>query len=723
MIKTVLQTTRRMGIKWVAMRGLYEISLRSGLHSFRFRPRPWESYHGLCDGTAVKFTKIRERAASGEWVLSAADLGCVMSEEERRQLIAKADLILSGSLPYFTDHWHNHGGLPRWEWNAFDDIEWRGKYSHWSKVSAWRDDLGDLKYVWEIGRFSYLFTLVRAYSLTGNDQYAEYFWRLLEDFVLRNPPNSTVHWKCGQETAMRAVAWIFALHTFIDSPATTPERLANLRLWLAFHAERIAADTLYAHLQQNNHSMSEGLGLLAIGMLLPDLKKADRWRAKGLHILESEGLALIRPDGTFRQKAHNYHRLMLQLYCVATSLLKAEGQTFSPELRERLGLAADYIYNATDLESGRCPNFGANDGALFLPLNCCDYTDFRPVVQTAQLLFRGRSVFQPGPWDEDILWLRGGGERNSSAVDRLAKDRKATCSFNRGGIYIQRSEQSWTFIHAENFEDRPGQADALHVDLWWKGLNIACDAGTYQYYGAPPWQNGLATTLVHNTVAVDGLDQMVKGSRFMWGSWLQAGASDGVSDVSKGIHYREYWHDGYDRPGIGVVHYRGILSLPDDCWIILDRLVGVGDHEYSLQWQLADFPHKQSQSSCTLELDTPHGSYSVAVAADTGDHKLLLERGEDQDSVRGWISRNYATKDPALSMRLEGSFTGSVDMCSVFYPGKVHLLERLKTGWRIVAGDRKIEIGLSPVNKGRFPQIIADQGSGNLVAVGIDQEP
>ena len=53
------------------------------------------------------------------------------------------------------------------------------------------------------------------------------------------------------------------------------------------------------------------------------------------------------------------------------------------------------------------PYYGQNDGALILPLNNCGYHDFRPVVAATQFLVSGTRRFEPGPWDEDLLWLFG----------------------------------------------------------------------------------------------------------------------------------------------------------------------------------------------------------------------------------------------------------------------------------------------------------------------------
>ena len=54
----------------------------------------------------------------------------------------------------------------------------------------------------------------------------------------------------------------------------------------------------------------------------------------------------------------------------------------------------------------------------------------------------------------------------------------------------------------------------LNISLWHRGYNVALDPGTFQYNGLPPWDNGLARTLVHNTVSINYTDQMLQAGRF-----------------------------------------------------------------------------------------------------------------------------------------------------------------------------------------------------------------
>src|SRR5262249_52646349 len=93
--------------------------------------------------------------------------------------------------------------------------------------------------------------------------------------------------------------------------------------------------------------------------------------------------------------------------------------------------------------------------------------------------------------------------------------------FPQGGTYVLGDWPRRAFFRCVDYLDRPGHADQLHLDLWWDGVNLACDAGTYLYNGLPPWNNSLAFTRVHNTVTLDGQDQMTRASRFLWVRWAR----------------------------------------------------------------------------------------------------------------------------------------------------------------------------------------------------------
>ena len=132
---------------------------------------------------------------------------------------------------------------------------------------------------------------------------------------------------------------------------------------------------------------------------------------------------------------------------------------------------------------------------------------------------------------------------------------------------------SWAYLRAARFTSRPGHADQLHLDLWWQGLNLAQDPGTYRYTAAPPWDNALASTLVHNTLSVDGREQMTRAGRFLYLDWAQASparARPGCR-MAPGSGSRAS-HDGYRR--LGVTHQRQVTAFQDGRWLVEDSLHG-----------------------------------------------------------------------------------------------------------------------------------------------------
>jgi hypothetical protein len=178
------------------------------------------------------------------------------------------------------------------------------------------------------------------------------------------------------------------------------------------------------------------------------------------------------------------------------------------------------------------------------------------------------------------------------------------------------------------------------VDLWIHGHNIACDAGTYLYSGNGRWRNGLAHTSAHNTVAVDGKDQMTLVSRFTWVNWSKGKVLQ---------HNERIWqgeHDSY-KP---VSHRRTVMALDDDRWLVLDHLSDGEPHHYTLHWLLDDFPFEQKDNSILMSLNGMN--YRVRVGLTEGDGKFSIVRA-DPNSTRGWRSRYYGHKQPAISLMLE----------------------------------------------------------------------
>lgn len=568
---------------------------------------------------------------------------------EADKVVRLADDVTRGVMRFFSHTPVEVGAPPRWNVNPFTAAETPAAM-HWSEIGDFA--CGDIKLIWEPSRFGFALTLARAYWRTGDERYPETFWRFVEDWQEHNQPQQGANWKCGQEASLRVMAWCFGLYAFLDAPATTPARVSMLAGMIGVSAHRIAANLDYALSQRNNHGISEGVGLWTIGALFPEFRDSKKWRTRGREVLETCGRELIYDDGAFSQHSMNYHRVMLHDYVWALRLGALLGEDFSAELKERVGRAGDFLYQLQDAAMGRVPCYGANDGALILPLDDCDYRDYRPVVNAVHYLTRGTRCYTPGAYDEDLLWLFGSESLGAPVVAPERENLRA----ETGGYYTLRAGQSWAFMRCASFRDRPGQADMLHVDLWWRGRNVALDAGTYSYNAPEPWNNSLGDTAYHNTVAVGGLNQMDRAGKFLWLPWLRGKLRARGESKLGNLAYLEGEHDGYHRFRPPVSHRRALIRLGDESWLVLDRVHGAAQREHNLHWLLDDAPYEFDEQHNRVNLKYPESGYHLQTGgSDYADPQAVLHCDSslvraDENSPRGWQSPYYNHRAPALSV-------------------------------------------------------------------------
>jgi hypothetical protein len=663
------QLWQAMGPGWLAFRLGYTVRLRTGIMRRQLPPKNWADlpFNDLTvdpDLAEPEAYWEYRRQSAPPFFFAPADrehFSSILTHWDSKGTtpVATAEEIARGEFTYFSHSKKRPGSPPDWHSNPFTGQRAPAD-RHWSEIDEF--DYGDIKVIWELNRFGFVFPLVRAYWRTGEERYAELFWQLVEDWRTQNPPQRGPNWKCGQETAFRVMAWCFGLYGFLDSQASTAQRVATLARMVAISAQRIEGNLSYALSQRNNHGISEGMGLWTVGLLFPEFRRAARWREIGAKVLEEQAQELIYADGSFVQNSVNYHRLMLHDFLWSVRLGDLHNRPFSGKLGNLIGRAGDWLYQIQDEFTGQVPCYGSNDGALVLPLNNCNYQDYRPVVQATQFLHNGTLCYDRGPWDEDLLWLFG----PAALEARRAAQRREDWQADVGGYYTLRTPASMVFTRCPTYQHRPGHADALHVDLWWKGQNIALDAGTYSYNEPAPWNSPLVYTAYHNTVTVDGLDQMERVGKFLWLPWLHGQVRPLRTSTRGHLTYWEGAHDGYQRLAQPTSHRRGVLRLDEEWWLIVDGLASPAEHEYRLHWLLADVPYEWTEDTGHLALQTPAGPYHTQSRSMPEACGRSLMRAAPT-GPRGWRAPYYRHREPALSIELATQATSAL-LGTVFGP-------------------------------------------------------
>ncbi|MBI3160742.1 MAG: alginate lyase family protein [Chloroflexi bacterium] len=540
-----------------------------------------------------------------------------------RALLAEADEILAGQARLF-------GGPPRPL-----DLRPASPLWHWTYYKTGLFGGQDIKFVWEPARFGWATVLARAYHASGDEKYAEGFWLQTESFLTANPPNLGPNWASAQEVALRLIGLSFSLSLFIESAHSTEARMKRAVAALAEHARRIPPTLIYARAQGNNHLLTEAAGLLTAAAALPDDPQAARWRRLGWKWLNRGLQSQVAPDGTYTQHSANYHRLMLQTALWAGRLAEAHGDAYPPATRARLAAAAGWLAGLLDAETGRAPDLGPNDGAYILPFTTRPFADFRPAVEAARRAFAGAP---DDPQDEMSLWLA---PQPAGAPPPPAPHLRLE------------SGRAWGLLRAARYTSRPGHADPLHFDLWWRGLNVARDAGTYLYNAKGEWANALTGADVHNTLMVAGRQPMTRAGRFLWLDWAQAEVLEHTPIRAAAAH------DGYR--ALGLRHVRAV-AVSGRAWRITDEVIPqspITNYQLPLRlhWLLPDWPW--TLDGATLTLRSPHGPVRVAVTGPDGLRPSLARAGEllvGEGAVeywRGWHSPAYGVKEPALSFAVE----------------------------------------------------------------------
>src|SRR5690606_11649104 len=194
---------------------------------------------------------------------------------------------------------------------------------------------------------------------------------------------------------------------------------------------------------------------------------------------EQEILYQVYPDGTFLQFSMNYHRVVIQLFTWAFRSAKFFNERFSEDVYDRAYRSIVFLHNCQDNTTGRLPNYGNNDGALFFKYNSCDFRDYRPQLNVIHVLLTGQNLYGNGEWQEDTYWFRV--EPLEKVNFPPVKQKEGWIRFEDGGYYVLREGDILTFIRCGNHKDRPHQADNLHIDIWYQGRNLLFDAGSYKY--------------------------------------------------------------------------------------------------------------------------------------------------------------------------------------------------------------------------------------------------
>ncbi|SEJ13426.1 Heparinase II/III N-terminus [Dyadobacter koreensis] len=618
--KNALQLFQNMGLRYVAFRFWFEFQRRTGILKLRFpvnpknqvfiSPEEWQNQ-------AVHFF-FKDSVIAGEINISHSDL---------RQLVKWVKAFHQNRVLFFSSKYFTVT-----DWLTNPENGFRHDISkHWSEIPDFSEEAGDIKYVWEKSRFTFLYDLIR-YDYHFEKDKSDIVFKEIESWIDANPVNQGPNWKCSQEITLRVLNWTFALHYYRKSSTLQGPHFFKIIDSIHQQMRHVAENINFSRIAvRNNHALTETLGLYLIGLLFPFFKESKVWRKRGKKWFEKEIAYQIYEDGTFLQFSMNYHRVVVQLLTWGIQLAHLNNENWDPIVYDRARKSLHFLKTCQDQKSGQLPNYGNNDGALFFPLTDCDFQDFRPQLLALGNVLGEKLKYGTGAWQEESLWLGISGNQNKLETNL----KNVQCSvFSKGGYYILRDQKTITFLRCGSYQNRPFQSDNLHLDIWINGKNILRDAGSFKYNTDKKWTNYFSGTASHNTVILGDSDQMRKGSGFIWFDWIKESDGFWKADGDKIIF--EGWFIGFRELGKNIIIRRRVTkAIGFFHWIIEDWIENAPEQISMCQiWHPSDDFFEQFDITSNLKngagvkLIKTEGWYSINYGEKKSAHRIVFLTNE-----------------------------------------------------------------------------------------------
>jgi len=419
-----------------------------------------------------------------------------------------------------------------------------------------RADGSDVRVLWELNRLGHFLPLARAYSSTKDERYAEGFFAQLRSWAEQNPYGRGPNWTCAMEVALRAINLLAAFDTFRHSPQLDSGYRSFFLQLLQQHGNYIRRNLEFSYIATSNHYLSDVVGLLWVGLMLPELRDAEEWREFGLVEMLREMDKQVLDDGADFEASTGYHRFVTELFLYSFMLCRANDVEIQDRYWTKLHQMLLYI-RAYLRPDGFAPLIGDTDGGQVLPFVR------RRADDHAYLLEIGAYVF------------------NDPALKSKCVSSQA---FPQAGTYIMRDGDLYLCFNASdaglNGRGSHGHNDALSIEVSAGGRAFIVDPGTYVYSGDLQKRHQFRSTAYHSTVQIDGLEQNTTdlNTPFVIGNEAKPRVLEWQTNEDSDKVVAEHY-------GYSVVHRRTVVfNKRERVWVIDDEFIGEGEHLYEVRF-------------------------------------------------------------------------------------------------------------------------------------------
>lgn len=473
-----------------------------------------------------------------------------LSKEWQKQIHEDAQNIMNGNFRLLSTTFEHAG-----DWGRDPNGEYWPTAKSCRMIDVKHSTNGkDIKPSWELLKMPHL--QITAWSgALGNRQALDFTQKCLHSFLDWDKPFENILYITGYNISSLLLSWLFIASL---CPQIFEER--RVEFWQSINHLLLTLrryPSLYS--SANNHRLAELVALYIYDRLAPELPLANAQ----LHLDEINQRIpeLFFPDGVNKEQSFHYQANTIEFLLLTQRVSSHVGDTLHAD--SYMMMSASFLHSLCD-EFGMHFDVGDNDHSFVCRETLedqCAVTQITGAVSSLYDLNKIPFCWSVGP--REILFAIPQVKYKSS----LSKQHR---HFPMGGYTIlvhSKKNARLLFDHAPlGFQSTGGHghADALSIWMSIDGHPLFVDWGTYRYNGDPKYREQARSTMSHNTITIDNIDQSEMTGPFLWGNRAECQVINW--DAQNGVI--EACHNGYQKSH-SVCHHRRI-HCNEDGFVIED---------------------------------------------------------------------------------------------------------------------------------------------------------
>lgn len=533
--------------------------------------------------------------------------------------------------------------------NIMEKINWhKGTVSDWdcNKYSNYMnfkntDDIGDIRYTWEINRHLFFPKLALNFKKSNNKQYIRILETHFYSWIKENPYLKGVNWASPMEIAIRSYQWIVT-YSIIKDDISESFKLDIINSIV--NSIKYVRENYSLYSSANNHLIVEAVYCGIVGYIVEPIYE-NRYLEESYRIIEKEILLQNYSDGVNKEQATHYHAFVLDAFLQYAFFLNMVGKKFPNEnilfkMSEFIGLLN---------QSGEVIEFGDSDDAKLIDFNLETEKYYEYVLQLASCYFDTKFL-EINKLFEEVKYIS-----HKKEIKYNKHIYKNFYIYEKGGYGIFNLKNEFMLFDIGNLGfgaiAAHGHADALSIVYSKNKKRVFVDSGTYIYNVESKWRNYFRSTFSHNTLILEDISQSQIKGPFLWGKKANAKILD--YGENENLMYICASHDGYGPK----IHKRCVTYIKnEEIFIIKDKFENVGNVNYILDNKLSI----QKLSNMEFKLKNL-------------DTELFIVFNSKAHETKKWISKKFMEKSKTRGINIKHNFDKNGDLYTIISNKRLRL--------------------------------------------------